>query len=90
MFPCGVYKKKVGKKRLKETGVTIPNHLKDAHYPGAAKLGHGTEYKYAHAYDKHYVAQQYLPDEYVGTTFYQPTDNGYEKEQRRYLEWIKE
>lgn len=74
----------------KETGVTIPNHLKDAHYPGAAKLGHGTEYKYAHAYDKHYVAQQYLPDEYVGTTFYQPTDNGYEKEQRRYLEWIKE
>lgn len=70
--------------------VSIPAHLKDAHYAGAAKLGHGTTYKYAHAYDKHYVEQQYLPDEYVGVHFYNPSENGYEREQQRYLEWIKE
>lgn len=71
-------------------GVTIPAHLRDAHYPGAQKLGHGTEYKYAHAYDKHYVDQQYLPDKYAGTHFYNPSDNGYEKQQQNYLKWIKE
>lgn len=73
-----------------EPAVPIPAHLKDAHYAGAAKLGHGTTYKYAHAYDKHYVEQQYLPDEYVGVHFYNPSENGYEREQQRYLEWIKE
>ena len=66
----------------------IPMHLKDAHYKGAAKLGHGVEYKYAHDYPNHYVKQQYLPDSLVGTVFYDPTENGYEKEIRQYLERI--
>ena len=43
----------------------IPVHLMDAHYKGAAKLGHGDGYKYAHDYENHYVNQQYLPDELV-------------------------
>lgn len=73
-----------------EVGVSIPPHLQDAHYSGAAKLGHGLTYKYAHAYDKHYVEQQYLPDRYVGRKFYEPSENGYEREQRNYLKWIKE
>ena len=47
----------------------VPNHLRDAHYKGAAKLGHGIGYKYAHDYPDHYVKQQYLPDELLGTTF---------------------
>ena len=67
----------------------IPMHLKDAHYKGAAKLGHGVEYKYAHNYPNHYVKQQYLPDSLVGTTFYEPTENGYEKVIREYLEKIR-
>ena len=58
----------------------VPNHLKDAHYKGAAKLGHGIDYKYAHNYPNHYVKQQYLPDEHVGKKFYNLSDNGYERD----------
>lgn len=59
--------------------ITIPPHLMDAHYKGAAKLGHGLDYKYAHDYPNHYVKQQYLPDPLVGSTFYEPSENGHEK-----------
>lgn len=64
---------------------TVPPHLQDCHYKGAVNLGHGVEYKYAHDYPKHYVEQQYLPDELVGMQFYQATDNGYEAKIKRYL-----
>lgn len=64
----------------------VPNHLKDAHYKGAAKLGHGIGYQYAHDYPGHYVKQQYLPDELIGTKFYKPTENGYEKTIKEYLD----
>ena len=67
----------------------IPVHLQDAHYKGAAKLGHGLGYKYAHDYPNHYVKQQYLPDGYEGRKFYRPTNNGYEKKMKEYLEKIK-
>ena len=67
----------------------VPNHLRDAHYKGAAKLGHGIGYKYAHDYPDHYVKQQYLPDELLGTTFYEPTENGYEKNIKEYLERVR-
>ena len=67
----------------------VPNHLRDAHYKGAAKLGYGIGYKYAHDYPDHYVKQQYLPDELLGTTFYEPTENGYEKNIKEYLEKIR-
>lgn len=67
----------------------VPNHLKDAHYKGAQKLGHGIGYKYAHDYPEHYVKQQYLPEELMGTTFYEPSDNGYEKKIKAYLEHIR-
>lgn len=69
--------------------VTIPNHLRDAHYPGAKKLNHGTGYLYAHDYPNHYVEQQYLPDELVGRTFYHMSDNGQEKETKERLDKIK-
>ena len=67
----------------------VPNHLRDAHYKGAAKLGHGIGYKYAHDYPDHYVKQQNLPDELLGTTFYEPTENGYEKNIKEYLDRIR-
>lgn len=74
----------------KEKIKTIPPHLQDAHYRNAGKLGHGLGYQYAHDYPKHYVKQQYLPDELVGRKFYCPSENGYEKEIRKYFDWIHE
>ncbi len=50
--------------------VSVPTHLQDAHYKGAAKLGHGVGYLYPHDYEGHYVEQQYLPDEYKDEKFY--------------------
>lgn len=67
----------------------VPNHLKDAHYKSAGKLGHGNGYKYAHDYPNHYVRQQYLPDELVGRRFYVPSDNGYERDINEHLKKIK-
>lgn len=63
----------------------VPVHLQDSHYKSAGKLGHGAGYLYAHDYPGHYVKQQYLPDALVGTTFYEPTDNGYEAKISAYL-----
>ena len=67
----------------------IPTHLQDAHYKGAAKLGHGTGYKYAHDYPNHYVEQQYLPYELSGREFYCPSGNGYEQKIREHMKRIR-
>lgn len=67
----------------------IPVHLQDAHYKGAAKLGHGTGYKYAHDYPNHYVHQQYLPYELSGKEFYHPSGNGYEVRIKEHMSRIK-
>ena len=67
---------------------TVPAHLRDAHYKGAANLGRGTGYQYAHDYPNHYVEQQYLPDEIQGASFYRPTEMGYEAVLRQYFEKI--
>ena len=71
-----------------ERTMPVPVHLQDKHYKGAAKLGHGAGYLYAHDYPKHYVEQQYLPDAYVNEKFYEPSDMGYEKEIKKHLEKI--
>jgi len=68
----------------------VPTYLCDAHYKGAAKLGRGIGYKYAHDYPNHYVEQQYLPDAYKDMTFYEPTENGYEQTIREYFKKIKQ
>lgn len=68
---------------------TVPPHLKDAHYSGSKDLGHGIGYKYAHDFPGHYVKQQYLPDELVGTVYYAPTDNGVERRIKEHLRRLK-
>lgn len=68
----------------------VPTYLCDAHYKGAAKLGRGLGYKYAHDYPNHYVEQQYLPDAYKDMKFYEPTENGYEQTIREYFKKIKQ
>ena len=68
----------------------VPAHLKDAHYSGAAKRGHGIDYKYPHSYGG-YVTQQYLPDNLYreGVKYYEPTDNGSESSFKNYLEELR-
>ena len=68
----------------------IPMHLRDAHYPGAAKLGRGNGYLYAHDFPKHYVTQQYLPDGLTDRVFYSPTENGYERQIKAWMRFLKE
>ena len=68
---------------------TVPAHLQDAHYKGSQKLGHGVGYKYAHDYPDHYVKQQYLPDEIINCRFYEPGDNGHEKEVKNWMEYLR-
>ncbi len=67
----------------------VPVHLQDSHYRGAKQLGHGSGYLYAHDYPNHYVKQQYLPDGMTGTRFYEPTENGYERQIQRHMAFIK-
>lgn len=54
----------------------VPDHLKDAHYAGAKKLGHGTTYKFPHDYPNDWVQQQYLPDTLRHAQYYEPKTNG--------------
>lgn len=69
-------------------GCEVPVYLRDAHYQGAASRGI-TGYKYAHDYPKHYVEQQYLPDNIKDMKFYEPSDNGYEKMVKNWFGFLK-
>jgi putative ATPase len=57
--------------------IPVPKHLKDTHYPGSQRLGHGNDYKYAHDYPGGFVQQEYLG---VDKLYYEPTDRGFEAE----------
>ena len=61
------------------SGGSVPIHLRDAHYQGAARLGHGKGYQYPHDDPTGWLAQQYLPDDLVGRRYYLPSPHGYEK-----------
>lgn len=67
----------------------VPKHLRDAHYAGAKKLGHGKGYKYSHDYDHGVAEQQYLPDELLSTTYYHPTENGNERDVKARVERLR-
>jgi putative ATPase len=67
----------------------VPSHLRDAHYPGARRLGHGTGYIYAHDAEFGVATQQYLPDVLTGTEYYTPTSNGNERDVAARLEKIR-
>ena len=66
--------------------VPVPRHLRDTHYAGAKKLGHGEGYQYAHNHEKGYADQDYLG---VDKTYYEPTDRGHEQRIRRFMEWLR-
>ena len=71
--------------KTKKAG-NVPKHLRDASYPGAAKLDHGQGYKYAHDYPNHYVPQEYMPFQ---ATYYEPTEMGYEKKIKERMESLR-
>ncbi|WP_426566837.1 replication-associated recombination protein A [Angustibacter sp. McL0619] len=68
---------------------TVPAHLRDAHYPGAGRLGHGKGYVYSHDEPHGVAEQQYLPDSLVDREYYQPTDRGAEREISSRLERLR-
>lgn len=63
--------------------LAVPAHLKDTHYQGAARLGHGKGYQYAHDFADHVVAQAHLPEP---RTYYTPSDQGFEVRVRERME----
>ncbi|GAA1527136.1 putative ATPase [Microbacterium ginsengiterrae] len=67
----------------------VPPHLRDAHYPGAKRLGHGKGYRYPHDNEHGIVPQQYLPDELDGRRYYQPKALGAERDIAARLERIR-
>jgi putative ATPase len=72
-----------------ESGRTleVPNHLKDTHYKGSARLGHGKDYKYAHDFEGHVVEQEYVPER---RKYYEPGDQGFELKVRERMEKWKQ
>ncbi len=60
----------------------VPVHLRDTHYRGAEKLGHGEGYRFPHDFPGHYVEQDYAPVEAEGMPYYVPSEEGYENEIR--------
>ena len=63
--------------------LAVPKHLRDGHYKGSQRLGHGEGYKYSHDYEGGYVPQAYLPE---GRVYYEPTENGLEKRVKERLD----
>ena len=68
---------------------TVPAHLRDAHYAGSERLGHGKGYVYSHDEPHGVARQQYLPDELAGSRYYVPTDRGYERTLSERLDRIR-
>ncbi|HEY0259800.1 MAG TPA: replication-associated recombination protein A [Lacisediminihabitans sp.] len=67
----------------------VPPHLRDAHYAGAKRLGHGKGYQYSHDSELGVVTQQYLPDELRSTRYYSPTEHGNERDVKARLEKLR-
>lgn len=73
----------------KTRSLPVPLHLRSARTPLAKDLGYGKDYKYPHDFPTGWVDQQYLPEEAVGASLYEPTGRGFEKNIRDYLRWMR-
>jgi putative ATPase len=71
-----------------EKTVAVPKHLKDSHYSAAKKMGFGSDYKYPHSFEGGFVVQDYLPGD-IKKKYYKPTERGYEKNIRGYLQKLE-
>ncbi len=68
----------------------IPPYLQDAHYGGSSKLGRGIGYMYSHEYPKHYSGQEYMPESLKDTHFVELSEQGFEKNMKEWMKWLKE
>lgn len=75
----------IGSKRLDP----VPLHLRNAPTKLAKSLGHGKDYKYPHDYKENWVKEDYLPENLIGTKYYKPTENGFEKKIKDKLDKLK-
>ncbi len=76
---------------VKQTGaVPVPKSLRSSQTKLTKSLGYGKGYKYSHESEKGFVAQQFLPDEFKDTKFYEPVERGFEKNIIQYLKWMKD
>jgi putative ATPase len=71
-----------------EPTIPVPDHLKDSHYAGAKRMGYGSDYKYPHNFKESFVLQEYLP-KHLKKKYYSPTQQGYEKNIRQYLQKLE-
>ena len=83
---CTVAIGKASKEVREGRTLAVPTHLRDGHYKGAERLGHGKGYQYSHDFEGAYVPQAYLPE---GRVFYEPTENGMEKRVKERLAYWK-
>ncbi|ONH53396.1 recombinase RarA [Frankia sp. CcI49] len=67
----------------------VPPHLRDAHYRGASRLGHGAGYRYPHDHPDGVVRQQYAPDVLAGSDYYRPTGHGFERRATERVEFLR-
>lgn len=81
---CTVAIGKASKEVAEGRTLAVPLHLRDSHYKGSKKFGHGEGYKYSHDYEGGYVPQAYLPE---GRVYYEPTENGLEKRVKERLDF---
>jgi putative ATPase len=76
----------MAQQEIKRSGdLPVPLHLRNAPTKLMKELGYGEEYKYAHDFDNHFVAQEFLPTEISGTTFYEPSEFSREKDLKEFL-----
>jgi putative ATPase len=68
---------------------SVPAHLRDSHYPGAQRAGHGRGYVYPHEHPGGVVTQQYAPEGLAGVNYYQPGDNGFERRAAERVERLR-
>ncbi|SDW66307.1 putative ATPase [Marininema mesophilum] len=73
-----------------ESRAEVPPHLRDSHFPGAKDQSRGKGYLYPHNHPRGWIDQQYLPDEHSSSTFYHPTNQGYEGKLQEYMAWVKQ
>jgi putative ATPase len=64
----------------------VPLHLRNAPTSFMKEMGYGKEYKYPHNYPEHFVEEEYLPENLKGRLYYQPSDEGLEREIKKRLE----